>query len=70
MAEEQIRMTVDVDHQIANLIHGLAIYQAKCRFKRSDDVYTTQRVEPDDIRDAANLTFLTMDLIAEWHKGR
>jgi len=48
--------------EIARLIFEVANFQSRCALQSPDQL----RITPDHIREAANLVFLSLDLINEW----
>lgn len=67
MADEKIDLNLDDSHLIARLIWDFAVWEARCVPPETPAMY--MHINPEHIRAAANLTFLMLDLIAEWKQS-
>ncbi len=72
MSDEKISMHLDTDPQVARLIIDTAEYLAKSPPKNLTDAmvdgevkYYAMRVDQEFVKEAADLVFLAMSLIAE-----
>ncbi len=65
MSEEKFRIDLDLSFQYARLIYDCAVHQAHCR--EAGTTSDQLKITSEHIRDAANLIFLTLDLIKEWN---
>ena len=65
--DEKQSVTISADYAIAQLIFQQAQWQAKC--KPVGTSAESFRITPEDLKDAADLVFLALELIAERKVG-